>query len=144
MLCRGKGNVQVHEALSYHDKVVVRFQKKAYMDTDTLLKWIEFDFAPYKQGLLREQPILMLSDNLAAQRKPEVVQAFRDHAQAEIGFGFKYLTHRWQPIDQGWGQLWKQKLGWALENWIEESDEHRDKWDGCKYDKWVAQDGWDP
>ena len=95
-------------------------------------EWLQGEFKGYKEEVCGDAPALMLCDNMKAQKDPENLKYLQTEVSTQTYFGPTEETDKWQPVDQGWGQLWKQKLLSGLEAWIDEDPSNELQWEEGK------------
>eukprot|EP00438_Fugacium_kawagutii_P018304 Skav212453 [mRNA] locus=scaffold385:65001:65834:+ [translate_table: standard] len=122
---KGKGRVFDRECEHYHPEVKVMFQPNAWLDSAILKRWYEEELIPHKCNVVGQHKALLLLDNLAAQRDAECLQLLKDNG-IECFFGPSKLTHRWQPVDMGFGAHFKALVSQGLENYLDANPDFAD------------------
>ena len=134
IIFRGKQNgrfIHPEEKKLYHPDVDVYFQANAWADLEFSLNWVEKTLKTAVQG--SDDEFLLLCDNLGCQ----VHTSFKSAVQDANGFVWNVLkdaTDLVQPVDAGYGQLFKEKIRQVFEDWLME-DENMDQWLGNKNQK---------
>lgn len=82
---RGQGNVKQQELDAYDKRVIVFFQRKAWMDDALCLRWLHEVYAPYEKDVrskLRsacDDNLLMFVDGLSGQTSPAFIKSARTY-----------------------------------------------------------------
>ena len=124
IIFRGKGNVSTDEREKYDKEVDVYFQVNAWMDAEVNMKWTKHTL----HNGLGDDPTekVLFADNVGFQ----IAQGF--HEACRKMNTLVYLlpdnnTDKVQPIDAGFGRMIKQKIGEAMQIWLEK-DENLEMW----------------
>ena len=75
---RGKGTVLAGEKDSYHPKVMVHFNDKAWANDETLVNWSEQTLKKYVNESIPGKPFLLMQDNLGNQRKKKYIEKVKE------------------------------------------------------------------
>ena len=121
---RGKGNVSTQEREKYDKDIDVYFQPCAWMDSETNMKWTENTL---KNGL-KDDPAekVLFADNVGFQQAQNFHEACRD-LNTVVYLLPENHTDKVQPIDAGYGQMIKKKIGEQMEKWLEK-EENLEMW----------------
>jgi hypothetical protein len=102
----------------YHEDVNIMWQQDGRLDEEVFLRFLKEQFLPHRQKCCADRPALLLLDNLECHRSKKVVKLMRDE-KVSVVYGPAGFAPIWQPVDQGYANLFKQKLATALENFME-------------------------
>ncbi|CAE7802715.1 TIGD1, partial [Symbiodinium necroappetens] len=120
LIFKGKGRVLDKEVAFYHSSVKVAFQENAWLDLPVLKTWYTEEFLPYKQDKVGDARALLLLDNLSTQRDEGLLKMLQAK-NVECFFGPANLTHRWQPVDQGFAAHFKSLMMQGLEAYLDKN-----------------------
>ena len=122
---RGKGNVLSAEQEKYDADVHVYFQTNAWMDAKVNLKWTKHTLKDGLKDDFNTEKVLF-TDNVGFQQ----TQAFHEGCR-EMNTIVYLLpdnhTDKVQPVDAGFGRMMKQKIGEAMQMWLEK-EENLEMW----------------
>ena len=136
LIFRGLGKrISKDEEAAYDKDVDVLFQANAWADTKVSENWVKSTLAKAVQNL---DEYVLFCDNLVAQTSNEFKEAVRA-TKGIVWFGLANATNIWQPVDCGYGQLYKSQVALAQERWLEESD-NVEKWHGNDGKSFTASD----
>lgn len=125
----GAGNITTEERDAHDKRVVVMFQKKAWMDSVIFEKWVQGPLAEHVQQNLPPGPKVMILDNLRAQTNDE-----SGNSLLSLGIDRRLLpagvTDMMQPIDQNVGYDVKRRMVEILNNMLVNDDSFCDRWFG--------------
>ena len=125
IIFRGKGNVLSAEQEKYDADVHVYFQSNAWMDAEVNLKWTKHTLKDGLKDDFNTEKVLF-ADNVGFQK----TQAFHE-ACSEMNTIVYLLpdnhTDKVQPVDAGFGRMMKQKIGEAMQMWLEK-EENLEMW----------------
>ena len=125
IIFRGKGNVLSAEQEKYDADVHVYFQSNAWMDAEVNLKWTKHTLKDGLKDDFNTEKVLF-ADNVGFQQ----TQAFHE-ARREMNTIVYLLpdnhTDKVQPVDAGFGRMMKQKIGEAMQMWLEK-EENLEMW----------------
>ena len=125
IIFRGQGKVQLLEKSMYDERVDVYFQKAGWIDEEVNIKWVSNTSVPGMEK--SEEEKIMFADNASFQ----CAQTFHEKCRGELNTVVYLLpsnhTDKVQPIDAGFGNEIKKKIGENLERWLEK-DDNVDKW----------------
>ena len=122
---RGAGKVSLAEAEEYDKRVHVLFQKNAWMDEATNMKWVNDVLIPGISDKRNEN--ILFADNVSFQLLEGFHQACRKKANMIVYMLPANQTDKVQPIDQGEGYLMKKKIGECLDSWLED-EKNPEEW----------------
>lgn len=117
---RGKGNVQAGERAEYDESVDVYFQSSAWMDSSINMQWVEKTLVP-GVGRSAEEKVIFL-DNVSFQQEQQFHDACRRELNAIVYLLPENHTDKIQPIDAGFGKMFKTKMGEEMDKWLESND----------------------
>ena len=100
---RGKGNVRADEKAEYDGGVDVYFQSCAWMDSEINMQWVAKTVAP---GIGKS-----VEDNVAFQQDKQFHNACTHEMNAIVYLLPESHTDNIQPIDAGFGKMYKTKIG---------------------------------
>eukprot|EP00794_Sanderia_malayensis_P000972 gene972-285_t len=126
-----QGNVKENEKREYDEDVDVYFQDCAWMDEKRNLEWVHKPLIPGR-GIDRRDKVLF-ADNICFQLSKQFHEIFRKRVKALVYLLPANHTDKIQPIDAGFGKAIKDKIGEAMERWLENGTE----------DKKIAPQGFD-
>ena len=122
---RGLGKISPKEAQEYDKRVHSLFQKNAWIDESTNIKWTKDILIPSILDNGVEQ--VLFADNVNFQTLQSFHQLCREEANTIVYMLPPNQTDKVQPIDQGEGFMMKKKIGLYLDEWLED-EENFDKW----------------
>ena len=126
IIVRGKGNISTEERDNYDNDVDVYFQVNAWMDTEINMKWTNHTL---HNGLAHDPTEKVLfADNCG----PQLQQGFHEACREMNTIVFLLPdnhTDKVQPVDAGFGKAMKQKIGEAMQIWLEK-EENMEMWHG--------------
>ena len=126
LIFRGLGKRISLSEMSAHDKDVdIYFQENAWADTKFLVKWVNNTLKPAVENV---NEYVLFCDNLTGQTTDEFKKEIRK-TNGIVWFGVANATNVWQPVDCGYGQLYKAQIAIAQEEWLED-DENIERWLG--------------
>jgi len=107
IIFRGVGHVTEVEKLSYDPDVHVLWQRKAWLDRNSLDTWLQEVWGPFvRHKFVAKEPLLLVCDAVDAQRrrsfKNELAKVRTTHFLGEPTF-----THVWQTVDRHTGKILK-------------------------------------
>ena len=132
---RGKGKISQDEREDYHKGVDVCFQKCTWVDREIAVEWATNTFGPAVKDF---DDFVLFCNNLDAQ----TCDAFRQKISDMAGvtrYGPSGITDAWQPVDSGFGRLFKVLTPAEQQDWLEH-DENMDTWLGNKNKKLRAKE----
>ena len=106
-------------------RVHVLFQKNAWIDESTNIKWTKDILIP--SILDNGVEHVLFADNVNFQTLQSFHQLCREEANTIVYMLPPNQTDKVQPIDQGEGFMMKKKIGLYLDEWLED-EENFDKW----------------
>ena len=113
IIFRGQGKVQLLEKSMYDERVDVYFQKAGWIDEEVNMKWVSNTLIPGMEK--SEEEKIMFADNASFQ----CAQTFHEKCRGELNTVVYLLpsnhTDKVQPIDAGFGNEIKKKIGENLE-----------------------------
>ena len=119
-----------------HDKDVdIYFQQNAWADTEFSVKWATDTLHKAVSNL---DEFVLFCDNLAAQISEPFKEKIRE-LNGIVWYGLANATNVWQPVDCGYGQLYKAQISIAQEEWLED-DDNVELWLGNGDKKLTASD----
>lgn len=113
---------QKEEAKGYDSDVYVLWQKSAWADGATCLKWTKIfgEFRP--ADFASDNPIkLLLVDNLNAQVSCDFELGIKQSSTL-LRQGVAGCTDCWQPVDSGIGFTYKRLIGGYYDEWLESAE----------------------
>ena len=122
---RGAGKVSSAEVEEYDKRVHVLFQKNAWMDEATNMKWVNEVLIPGISDKKNEN--ILFADNVSFQLLEGFHQVCRKKANMIVYMLPPNQTDKVQPIDQGEGYLMKKKIGECLDSWLE-NEKNLEEW----------------
>jgi hypothetical protein len=135
VIFRGLGKrISKDETMAYDKDVHVMFQTNAWADTKISKDWVKQSLSKVVEDL---DEYVLFCDNLVAQTSEEFKTAVRNTGGI-VWFGIPNGTNVWQPVDCGYGQLYKSQVALAQERWLEEGD-NVERWIGNQ-NKFTASD----
>lgn len=135
VIFRGLGRrISKDETMAYDKDVHVMFQTNAWADTKISKDWVKQSLSKVVEDL---DEYVLFCDNLVAQTSEEFKTAVRNTGGI-VWFGIPNGTNVWQPVDCGYGQLYKSQVALAQERWLEEGD-NVERWIGNQ-NKFTASD----
>ena len=136
LIFRGLGKRISLSEMSAHDKDVdIYFQENAWADTKFLVKWVNNTLKPAVENV---NEYVLFCDNLTGQTTDEFKKEIRK-TNGIVWFGVANATNVWQPVDCGYGQLYKAQIAIAQEEWLED-DENIERWLGNDGKKLTASE----
>ena len=117
---RGKGNVSTEEKAQYDEGVDVYFQSCAWMDSEMNMQWVAKTLAP-GIGKSPDEKVIF-ADNVTFQQDKQFHDACRHELNAIVYLLPENHTDKIQPIDAGFGKMYKTKFGEKMDKWLEEKD----------------------
>lgn len=118
IIFRGKGNVSVAEKDKYDPDVHVYFQSNAWMDAEVNLKWTKHTLKDGLKDDLNTEKVLF-ADNVGFQQAQAFHEACREMDTVVYLLPDNH-TDKVQPVDAGFGRMMKQKIGEAMQVWLED------------------------
>ena len=106
---RGKENVCADENAEYDGGVDVCFQTCAWMDSEINMQWVGKTLVPGIGKSVEEKVIF--ADNVAFQQDKQFHNACRHEMNAIVYLLPGNHTDKIQPIDAGFGKMYKTKIG---------------------------------
>lgn len=122
---RGKGNVKAGERAEYDESVDVYFQSNAWMDSEINMQWVKKTLVP-GVGQSAEEKVIFL-DNVSFQQEKQFHDACRSELNAIVYLLPENHTDKIQPIDAGFGKMFKTKMGEEMDKWLE-SEDNLEQW----------------
>lgn len=125
IIFRGKGNVFSAEQEKYDADVHVYFQSNAWMDAEVNLKWTKHTL---KDGLKDDfnTEKMLFADHVGFQQTQAFHEACREMNTIVYLLPDNH-TDKVQPVDAGFGRMMKQKIGEAMQMWLEK-EENLEMW----------------
>ena len=125
IIFRGKGNVLSAEQEKYDADVHVYFHPNAWMDAEVNLKWTKHTL---KDGLMDDfnTEKVLFADNVGFQQTQAFHEACREMNTIVYLLPDNH-TDKVQPVDAGFGRMIKQKIGEAMQMWLEK-EENLEMW----------------
>ena len=117
---RGLGKISPKEAQEYDKCVHVLFQKNAWIDESTNIKWTKDILIPSILDNGVEQ--VLFADNVNFQTLQSFHQLCREEANTIVYMLPPNQTDKVQPIDQGERFMMKKKIGLYLDEWLEDEE----------------------
>ena len=117
---RGKGNVSIEEKAQYDEGVDIYFQSCAWMDSEMNMQWVAKTLAP-GIGKSPDEKVIF-ADNVTFQQDKQFHDACRHELNAIVYLLPENHTDKIQPIDAGFGKMYKTKFGEKMDKWLEEKD----------------------
>ena len=113
IIFRGQGKIQLPKKSMYDQRVDVYFQKAGWIDEEVNMKWVK---KPLVSGMEKsDEEIIMFADNASFQ----CAQKFHEKCRGELNTMVYFLpsnhTDKVQPIDAGFRNEIKKKIGENLE-----------------------------
>ena len=105
------------EKESYHKGVNVYWQKNAWADTDVSVEWVKNTLRNAVDIGCADSEFVLFCDNLNAQANPQVQEAVRS-LDGIVWYGVPNVTHIWQPVDSGFGQMLKTAVKRMQDEWL--------------------------
>ena len=119
----GKGNVSTEEKAQYDEGVDVYFQSCAWMDSEINMQWVAKTLKVLLQALASHQTRkVIFANNVTFQQDKQFHDACRHELNAIVYLLPENHTDKIQPIDAGFGKMYKTKFGEKMDKWFEEKD----------------------
>lgn len=125
IIFRGKGNVLNAEQEKYDADVHVYFQSNAWMDAEINLKWTKHTLKDGLKDDFNTEKVLF-ADNVGFQQTQAFHEACREMNTIVYLLPDNH-TDKVQPVDAGFGRMMKQKIGEAMQMWLEK-EENLEMW----------------
>ena len=125
IIFRGKGNVLSAEQEKYDADVHVYFQSNAWMDAEVNLKWTKHTLKDGLKDDFNTEKVLF-ADNVGFQQTQAFHEACREMNTIVYLLPDNH-TDKVQPVDAGFGRMIKQKIGEAMQMWLEK-EENLEMW----------------
>lgn len=125
IIFRGKGNVLNAEQEKYDADVHVYFQSNAWMDAEVNLKWTKHTLKDGLKDDFNTEKVLF-ADNVGFQQTQAFHEACREMNTIVYLLPDNH-TDKVQPVDAGFGRMMKQKIGEAMQMWLEK-EENLEMW----------------
>lgn len=125
IIFRGKGNVFSAEQEKYDADVHVYFQSNAWMDAEVNLKWTKHTLKDGLKDDFNTEKVLF-ADNVGFQQTQAFHEACREMNTIVYLLPDNH-TDKVQPVDAGFGRMMKQKIGEAMQMWLEK-EENLEMW----------------
>ena len=125
IIFRGKGNVLSAEQEKYDADVHVYFQSNAWMDAEVNLKWTKHTLKDGLKDDFNTEKVLF-ADNVGFQQTQAFHEACREMNTIVYLLPDNH-TDKVQPVDAGFGRMMKQKIGEAMQMWLEK-EENLEMW----------------
>ena len=136
LIFRGLGKrISKDEKMAYDKDVDVMFQANAWADTKVCEEWVKLTLSSAVQNL---DEYILFCDNLVGQTSEEFQKAVRKTGGI-VWYGLANATNIWQPVDCGYGQMYKAQMALAQERWLEEGD-NIERWVGNQDRSFTASD----
>ena len=117
---QGKRNVRADEKAEYDEGVDVYFQSCAWMDSEINMQWVAKTLVPGVGKSVEEKVIF--ADNVTFQQDKQCHDACRHELNAIVYLLPENHTDKIQPIDAGFGKMFKTKIGEEMDKWLESED----------------------
>ena len=117
IIFRDKGNVRTDEKAEYDGGVDVCFQSCAWMDSEINMQWVAKTLVPGIGKSVEEKVIF--ADNVEFQQDKQFHNACRHEMNAIVYLLLENHTDKIQPIDVGFGKMYKTKIGEEMDKWLE-------------------------
>ena len=139
---RGQGRVKQQELDAYDKRVIVYFQRKAWMDDALCLRWLHEVYAPYEKDVRKklrsacDENLLMFVDGLSGQTSPAFIKSARTYNTlvhigpagttdlTQVSYCDRLRDKRLisvrspQVIDRGIGRKLKERFRLKLDDWL--------------------------
>ena len=106
------------EAANYDKDVEVLWQPKSWADIETCVEWAEGCLTSFVALELKDEPYLLLCDNLNGQLADPFKAAMTKAGNSTLWFGPKGATHIWQPVDHHVGVRYKNMMSECYEEFL--------------------------
>ena len=112
------------EAANYDKDVEVLWQPKSWADIETCVEWAEGCLTSFVALELKDEPYLLLCDNLNGQLADPFKAAMTKAGNSTLWFGPKGATHIWQPVDHHVGVRYKNMMSECYEEFLADREDH--------------------
>ena len=102
----------------------VLWQPKSWADIETCVEWAEGCLTSFVALELKDEPYLLLCDNLNGQLADPFKAAMTKAGNSTLWFGPKGATHIWQPVDHHVGVRYKNMMSECYEEFLADREDH--------------------
>jgi transposase-like protein len=129
ILFRGTGaRISRSELAAYDKRVMVSFQKKAWMDRPQALEWLRRVWKPYTDKIAPDDNWLLFLDNLDAHVKGDFRPQLKEVANTLAWLLEPDATDFIQAVDAGAGRETVRLFGEAQDKWLDVAD-NLERWE---------------
>ena len=110
------------ETDQYDNRVLVFWQKKAWVNEEIACGWVLWVFKPFLQSITQREEVCLFSDNLSAQITAGIRRLLRRKCNTKQHLEPAECTDEIAVIDAGVGRMCKNHMHRAYDEWLQEDD----------------------